>query len=275
MIYLLPTRVAPSFRHMIHTEGPVTAPVGPNADSLAPWFRRNYAGINDGSPQIYFSTLSVEPSGRGPKARQLLCQCSAGGRNFFAKVYAGRQRDLVFLFQCNYGATTHSHFFPLSGQQDCSNHLPQTKTCSHLIFSLSLTFWICIYKMSLNEPYWFPPGSCHGCIFVCLSMWLQEKNAGTSSETHHSRLSHILLNVSSVKSEDTFQNLEKLSEFLDFWITEKERNFWSKSTCTVVLAKNVKRRLWQRNTFNDSCHLHMIPFNIKNRSYNWYSIIQA
>lgn len=93
--------------------GTLTAPVGPNADPLAPWFWRNYAGINDGSPRMYFSTFSAEPSGRGPEAQQSLCRCSAGGRVCFAKVYAGRQRDLVFLFRGNYETTTHSHFFPL------------------------------------------------------------------------------------------------------------------------------------------------------------------
>lgn len=51
--------------HLLHSippahdsDGPLTAPVGPNADPLAPWFRRNYAGINDGSPEC-ISPLSL------------------------------------------------------------------------------------------------------------------------------------------------------------------------------------------------------------------------
>lgn len=60
------------------SDSPLTAPVCPNADPLAPWFRRNYAGKNDGSPRMYFSTLSAEPSGRGPGARQSLCALQEG-----------------------------------------------------------------------------------------------------------------------------------------------------------------------------------------------------
>lgn len=77
---------------------------------IAPWFRHNYAGINDGSPQMYFFTLFAQPSEGGPEARQSLCALR-GGTECFGKVYAERQRDLVFLFQRNYKATTHLFFF--------------------------------------------------------------------------------------------------------------------------------------------------------------------
>lgn len=173
------------------------------------------------APPKYISPLSpLSRQEEDPRLGNYSVSALQGGENFLPKFTLEDKETWCFYFSVIMEQQHTPIFFPLSGQQDCSNHLPQTKTCSHLIFSLSLNFWICIYKMSLNEPYWFPPGSCHGCIFVCLSMWLQEKNAGTSSETHHSRLSQILLNVSSVKSEE-FGEIIWIFGFLDHWKRKK------------------------------------------------------
>lgn len=114
--------------------------------------------------------------------------------------------------------------------------------------------------MSLNELYWFAPGTYQGHILVYLSTWLQNKNAGTSPETQHSHLCQILLNVSSVQNlKRRFRVWRNYPEYLDF-ITKKEEHFWSKSCmCMVALVKNVKWKAFTKE------YLLVIPL-----TFTWF-----
>lgn len=135
---LSPSRLAPSPRRTVQTA--LSRPS--NADPLAPWFHCNYTGINDGSPQIYLSTL---PSGTGPEARQSLCRCSAGGWGVFLQSLPWKTKRLLCFY---FSVLTEQQPAPLfsSGQGNFRNHLPQTLKCLRLVFSICLTFCICIFE---------------------------------------------------------------------------------------------------------------------------------
>lgn len=67
--------------------------VGLSTDISAPWFRSNYIGINDDSPWMHFSTLSVNPSGTGPGAQQSLA-AALQERVRYSRKFLRKDRDL-------------------------------------------------------------------------------------------------------------------------------------------------------------------------------------
>lgn len=80
------------------SDGPSGASVSLSADISAPWFQSNYTEINDDSPWMHVSTLSVSPSGTGPGAQQSQATTRQVGARISQNLTCKDKKDFSFSY---------------------------------------------------------------------------------------------------------------------------------------------------------------------------------